>query len=170
MKRSNQPGMTFALLGVLVALVGCAKQAGEGDGQPQPLSYAEALSIYNHELQILRQLKEERESLQRQLAPPASELVVEALEQVSQLKGELGSALEDLGYVNEVQPDGSSDEAPIDLLGDATQRLAEVQQRREEQQAAIEAEIARLDQEIAKQEERLARAKADKETAEAARK
>jgi hypothetical protein len=134
--------------------------------EPETLSYAEALQIYNQELLALDRLKNERDKLQKSLTPDATELVGGLLEQAGDARAEMNQALKDLGGVDVAADteDGEEKEDPLKALG---QQLQQAQQDRADRQTEIEARIAELEQEIAEQQKRVDRAKADKDAAEA---
>ena len=153
----------------LTTLIGCgAPPPPPEEPEPEVLSYADALQIYNQELMALDRLKAERDRLQKSLQPDATDLVGNLLGQTEEARAELQKTLEDLGAVPEVSESEES-EAQEDPLAALGQQLNEAQQDREQQQDEVNRRIAELDQEIAEQEKRVERAKADKEAAEATR-
>jgi hypothetical protein len=156
--------------------------AGGGcGGQPEQKgpSYAEALTIYNQEVEALNRLREQRDKLKAALEKPAAsnlDIAQALLGNTADLKKELSGALKDLDIPTGTTQTDAAVKKQQDLLGTVNQQLEQAKQQQEqkrhkweESKKDIEAKLAELDKQIADQEQRVTRAKADRDAAEAAR-
>jgi hypothetical protein len=150
-------------------LLGCG-QTEPAAPKPKGPSYAEALSIYNQELELLERLKASATAAQT-----AHDEKVARLKSALAL-GALGDAAGDLsGVVNDLAAAGSlldeesaakakaaSDKARNQLTDASSKATAEIE-------AAVkqhEAQMTKLNKDIAEQEEKVAKAKQVKDAAE----
>jgi DNA repair exonuclease SbcCD ATPase subunit len=163
-----------AIAAVLAAVIttGCSKPAPKGP------SYAEALAIYNDEVQALDRLKEQRSKLQQQLDSPSPTSNLDAAAQLlgntADLSKEISGAIKDLAGPNSPVGGEEAQRRQDELIGSVTDQIeqakAKQQQNTEEWEAKkekIAAKIAELKKQIAEQKGRVERAKADKDAAEA---
>jgi len=160
-------------LGVL-GMSGCSKQ------KPSVPSYADALTIYNQELQRLDRLKQQRDELKATLNAPQTDALEEVATQLlgnsAEIRKQSLDALKDLAGT--AAPDVSkAASAQQQALDAAAQQLAAAQKAKAKEKLEQESKrkeakirIAELDKEIADQEQKVARAKADLDRADAARK
>jgi hypothetical protein len=166
-----KPILTFKTL--VVGLVTSIALCGCGSGESDELSYAEALSIYNAELETLERLQAQRAKLQVQMEPSAGDMLGDLLGEASKFAGEYRSELKQ--SIEDVDdPAGSAAELDIptvgeNVLGELNRKLEGNAAVSDEVRAEIAAQIAKLDVEIAAQEERVARAKAERDAADVRR-
>lgn len=162
------------LLLVLCGTSGCGKK------EPAGPSYAEALTIYNQEVQRLDRLKQQRDELQQRLVPPATEglekAAVELLSNSAEMRKSTVDVLKDLGgggVLPETEGVGDKQQKMLDAvqqqLEAVNKQKAQQQKEFEAKRKEVEARIAELDRQIAEQQQKVARAKADLDRAEAAR-
>ena len=167
-------GVVASVVLAAVAMTGCSKPAPKGP------SYAEALAIYNDEVQALDRLKEQRSKLQQQLdsPPPTSDLDAAALllGNTADLSKEISGAIKDLAGPNSPVGGEEAQRRQDELIGSVTDQIekakASQKQKTEEWEAKkkkIVVKVADLKKQIAEQKKRVERAKADKLAAEAAR-
>ncbi len=162
------PTRIIAAAGLLLAFVsGCGEPQQKPSAEDPPISYAEALTIYNEELRVLDRLKAERSELQKSLeADPSLELVEEVLGQSAELQSELIETLGDLDGATSEQEANQLDALQKQKLQDIEQTIASEKKSRQEEKPDIQKRINELDKQIARQQQRVDRALADKEAAE----
>lgn len=168
MNSKHRYPLLVVCIATFVAMSGCAAEE-----KPQELSYAEALSIYNAELETLQRLQAQRSALQEKVEPSAEEmlggLLGEASKMAGELRGEIKQSIEDVddpaGTATELEDPTTGE----NVLGELSNQLEGQAVASDAGRAVIEAQIAKLDEEIAGQELRVERARADRDAAEARR-
>src|SRR4051812_27734486 len=144
-----------------IFLLGCGQTETPAPRKPKPLSYAEALTIYNQEVALLGQLKAQAATAQTAHEERLSRL------KTAQALGTLGEAI-DLNAVTELATSGNllddeatakakaaSEKAKSQLSDASTKAKAEMETAVKE----YEARMAELNKSIQEQEEKVAKAK-----------
>lgn len=145
---------------ICLSSVGCQQQSDA----PPGISYAEAITIYNQELELLERLKKEKAALEEQLNPiPGTDLAESVLAQATALQGEYNEAIEAL-LPNQTPKDEANPSA-ADPLAKVRQRVEQIRQDRLEQAQPIQQKLTELEKEIATQTERVEQAKQVLDTA-----
>ena len=145
---------------ICLSSVGCQQQSDA----PPGISYAEAITIYNQELELLERLKKEKAALEEQLNPiPGTDLAESVLAQATALQGEYNEAIEAL-LPNQTPKDEANSSA-ADPLAKVRQRVEQIRQDRLEQAQPIQQKLTELEKEIATQTERVEQAKQVLDTA-----
>lgn len=151
----------------LACLSGCGEPQQKQPAEEPPISYADALTIYNEELRVLDRLKAERAELRKVLEGDASlELVEEVLGQSAELRGELIDTLGDLDGARGEEEANQLDALQKQKLQEIEQTIASEKKSRQQDRPDIEQRIKQLDEQIAQQQKKVDRALADKEAAE----
>lgn len=154
----------------LAILTACGEPQQKPPADEPPISYAEALTIYNQELGALDRLKARRSDLQKSLEADSSlELVEEVLGQSAELQSELIETLGDLEGAAGEEEANQLDALQKQKLDEIKQTIASEKKSPQDAKPDIEQQIKQLDEEIARQQQRVDRALADKEAAEARR-
>ncbi|MFV2069555.1 MAG: hypothetical protein ACC645_21535 [Pirellulales bacterium] len=155
--------------------------SGCGKKEPSGPTYAEALTIYNQELQRLDRLKQQRDELQGSLDAPQTDALEEVATQLlgnsAEMRKETLDVLQDLTGTTgaaDTSDAASKQQEALDAvqkqLAVAQEAKAKQRQEREAGRKKAETRIGELNKEIAEQEKKVARSKADLDRADADRK
>jgi len=149
------------LLSIVAFVVGCGQtEQPETEKEPEPLSYSDALTLYNQELSLLDHLKKEQSELQQKLAPQGIDIAEGLLGAVGGLQGELTDVLKDLDPT--LVPDTKDEGDPV---ADISAQIGQLRKQSEQDLKPVTDRLEELAKEIVAQSERVQRAKDDMETA-----
>ena len=150
------------LLPLALLLNGCAQPQEETTA----LSYSEAITIYNQELDLLDRLKKEQSDLRQDRAPRGFSFAEKLLDDATDLQEQFNKALDELDptLLND-SSDLPSGEDKADSFGEVREQVRQLREESEEDVQAAKDRLEELDKEIAEQEKRVQQAKDDLEAA-----